>query len=230
MNSWRQVFSDWFAPGLRPASEKQSIGHRFLLFGVFVVLAYGIVWSALYLVQDALARLMAQTVQVWTTLAGTPMEFWANGLEVSFRIQSGKQLEGYLDTRPILANMPLLLTLVLVTPGLRWSRRIAYVLGAGALLSATHLVFLYIKVQLVLIAAGHPEAGSAGFWQTLDNFFEVTGKTFFPIVIWLVFGLPYMLGATDRRKALPRPHSRNALCPCGSGKKYKKCCGGISGA
>ncbi len=230
MDRFRQTFSNWFAPGLYPASEKRSVTHRFLLFGILVVLAYGIVWLVFYLLQNALAIIMAETIQAWSALAGKPIKSWASGSQVFFEIRRGRPFQAYLDTGPIFSNLPLLVTLLLVTPGLRWSRRIVYVLGAGALLFATHLFFLYIKIQVVLIAAQHPDAGSPGFWQTLDNFFEVTGKTAFPIVIWLVFALPYMLGAVDSRKATQAgPHSRNALCPCGSGKKYKKCCGGISG-
>ena len=37
-----------------------------------------------------------------------------------------------------------------------------------------------------------------------------------------VFGAP--LVAHHRRKSVPKV-GRNAPCPCGSGKKYKKCCG-----
>ncbi len=37
-----------------------------------------------------------------------------------------------------------------------------------------------------------------------------------------LFGAP--LVAHHRRKSVPKV-GRNAPCPCGSGKKYKKCCG-----
>ena len=47
--------------------------------------------------------------------------------------------------------------------------------------------------------------------------------------------MPYDMGAgiyeTDDNglivRAIPKT-GRNAPCPCGSGKKYKKCCGGIN--
>ncbi len=100
-------------------------------------------------------------------------------------------------------------------------------LAAGAgLLYLTHLGFLVIKVQLA--ALGPSASAGAGLWQLADDFFEISGKVFFPVLIWLVLALPYMLGATDRRrKEKVKQHvpGRNDPCPCGSGRKYKFCCG-----
>jgi tetratricopeptide (TPR) repeat protein len=40
-----------------------------------------------------------------------------------------------------------------------------------------------------------------------------------------------LLAALTRTETAPtRPASRNAPCPCGSGKRYKECCGSLSGA
>ncbi|HYU31717.1 MAG TPA: SEC-C metal-binding domain-containing protein [Thermoanaerobaculia bacterium] len=43
--------------------------------------------------------------------------------------------------------------------------------------------------------------------------------------IWNLVPLP---GSGYRPRTIPRPE-RNAPCPCGSGQKYKKCCGAVSG-
>ncbi len=169
---------------------------------------------------------MARTMQLFASLGNYPIRLWASGEEIYFEISHGKRFQAWLDTRPIFSNLPILLTLLVATPGLLWRRRVAYVFGGGALLFVTHLCFLYVKIQVVLITANHIDAGSPAFWQSLDDVFEVTGKTFFPIFIWLLFAFPYMLGATDLRKHKePLAHPRNAVCPCGSGKKYKRCCG-----
>ena len=48
-----------------------------------------------------------------------------------------------------------------------------------------------------LIGSHHPLAGQAFFWEWSDNFFEIMGKAFFPVCIWLLLTLRYMLGAVD---------------------------------
>jgi uncharacterized protein YecA (UPF0149 family) len=35
----------------------------------------------------------------------------------------------------------------------------------------------------------------------------------------------YPVVEPKQRVAAPEPNPRNKACPCGSGKKYKKCCG-----
>jgi len=197
-----------------------------LLFAGLVILTFGIVWLGLNLLQNALTLFMARTMQLFATLGDYPIRFWASGQEIYFEISHGKRFQAWLDTRPIFSNLPVLLTLIAATPCLLWRRRLVYVLTGGALLFLTHLSFLYVKVQVVLITARHIDAGSPGLWQSLDDMFEVTGKTFFPIFIWLLLAFPYMLGAVDvRKRKEPLSLPRNALCPCGSGKKYKRCCG-----
>lgn len=222
----RLIVADWFAPSTGGPAGRLSPAIRMLLFVELVVVAFGIVWLGLNLLQNALTLFMARTMQLFATLGDYPVRFWASGQEVYFEISHGKRFQAWLDTRPIFSNLPVLVALIAATPGLLWRRRLAYVLTGAALLFLTHLIFLYVKVQVVLITANHIDAGSPALWQSLDDMFEVTGKTFFPIFIWLLLAFPYMLGAVDARKrkeALALP--RNALCPCGSGKKYKRCCG-----
>lgn len=223
---FRLLIADWFAPVPGGPASRLSIRNRLLFFVVLVILAFGVVWLGFNALQNALALFMARTVQLFAALGSYPIRFWASGQEIYFEISHGKRFQAWLDTRPMFSNFPLLLTLIAVTPGLLWRRRLAYVVSGAALLLLTHFCFLYIKVQVVLITANHIDAGSPAVWQTLDDLFEVTGKTFFPIFIWLLVAFPYMLGAVDTWK--PREVSaqpRNAPCSCGSGLKYKKCCG-----
>jgi hypothetical protein len=225
MNALRLVICDWFAPGASSRTEV-AVSGRLVIFAVLLVLGYPIVWFLADSAKGELASLLARTLQFLARLADVPIRLWADDSEVFFAITRGRRLEAWLETRPVFANLPILLTLVVVTPGLAWRRRLAYFLGAAGLLLITHLGFLWIKVQVTLISAQHAQAGSPALWQTLDDVFEVTGKTFFPVLIWLLLAFPYMLGALDvtppQSAQVP---SRNAACHCGSGKKYKRCCG-----
>jgi hypothetical protein len=208
-----------------------SSGRRLFFFLGLVILSYGAVWIVFSLLQNAFASLLASAIQVLATLYAYPVQFWTSGTQIFFGIGRGRRFEAFLDSRPLVSNLPLLLTLVLMTPGLIWSRRIRYLLGAGGLLFATHLCFLLVKVQVVLISAQHPSAGSPVIWNTLDDAFEIFGKSFFPVFIWVLFTFRYMLGHIDRPRVpgAAGSASRNAPCPCGSGIKYKKCCGETSG-
>jgi uncharacterized protein len=40
--------------------------------------------------------------------------------------------------------------------------------------------------------------------------------------------MPMLAAATRAREKVPAKVGRNDPCPCGSGKKYKKCCGRMS--
>jgi len=174
-----------------------------------------------------LASILATGSQAAGQLVSPWIEFSARGHDVYFKVIRRPRLEAWTDSRLILSNLPLLVTLVLVTPGMRWQRRIFRTIAAVALLFATHVAFVITKAQVVLIHAEHPLAGSPAIWSAVDDFFEVVGKTFFPILIWLALCLPYMLGAEDKRQdygSQALAIKRNDPCPCGSGKKYKKCC------
>ncbi len=77
---------------------------------------------------------------------------------------------------------------------------------------------------------------AALFWFVLSGMFT-TRESVGLIVVWLVMvGITVYLMITQRtaarRKAResvsansPSAPSLNALCPCGSGKKFKRCCG-----
>jgi len=120
-----------------------------------------------------------------------------------------------------------MLALVLPTPGMRLKKRASVVAAAIGLLYLSHVAFLVTKVEITLVTVEHPIAGAAWLWKPLDNAFEIVGKAFSPILIWLALTLPYMMGFVDplRKTVGERPPGRNDPCPCGSGKKFKDCCG-----
>jgi len=45
------------------------------------------------------------------------------------------------------------------------------------------------------------------------------------VAVWLALVLLGLFKATPRQKAAAGAISRNAPCSCGSGRKYKRCCG-----
>ena len=62
-------------------------------------------------------------------------------------------------------------------------------------------------------------------------FFQTMGRGLFPLLVYfgmvgLTWGRPDQRAAPKtERRAAPAAPARNAACPCGSGKRYKRCCG-----
>ncbi len=198
-----------------------------LWFLVLLIPSYALVWPVVHLSEPAYQRVLALNATNYYEVLGERIEFSGRGGKLQFRCYVRPGLEAKLSTRGIHANLVFLLALLLVTPGMRPLNRVTRMALGTLLLFFTHLFFIITKVEITLLTARHPLAGSEAFWQTTDNFLEVTGKGFFPVAIWLTLALPYMLGALDRRPepAPTGPVGRNAPCTCGSGKKYKYCCG-----
>ncbi|MGI8782698.1 MAG: YecA family protein [Acidobacteriota bacterium] len=184
-------------------------------------------WLTFRQIQPLYGSLLSAGPEFYFGLAGKKFQFGLSGRDILFRCYDAPAFEATIESAGLYANIMLLSALLLATPGMRWKKRFL-VLGLGlALLSLSHIAFVITKVEITLIAAKHPLAGIESFWRFWDDFFEVMGKEFFPILIWLLLGLRYMLGASD--KLLVRSGmlavGRNARCPCGSGRKYKVCCG-----
>ena len=226
MGNFGSILSEWFLGTDERRAAPLSAPRRFALLALLVLLGYGVAWLLVRIAQDLTAEVLAALAPIAAALLGEPMRFHTEGPFVFFVTQFGRRLEAWVDSRDMTTDLPLLLTLMLVTPGLRWQRRLLYTLGAVGLALLVYTGFLITKVQVVLITANQATTGSPSFWKGMDDIFEITGKTFSPIFIWLVFALPYLLGRVDQRAAsAPDRPSRNAPCPCGSGRKYKKSCG-----
>lgn len=64
----------------------------------------------------------------------------------------------------------------------------------------------------VEFVASHIHAGRPGTLHEVSHFLKENGEWF------------YVSGVFPRSSAQPK-HGRNSPCPCGSSKKFKKCCG-----
>ena len=127
---------------------------------------------------------------------------------------------------------PLFAALVWATPGWDVRRRLRILAaGLGALLVA-ELAGLAVSIAAtqhspVVTAEGTMRLpGYSPAWQpawyALWYFFELMGRGFFALLVYLGLVALAWGPARPRRRA---PASRNAPCPCGSGLKWKRCCG-----
>jgi hypothetical protein len=198
-----------------------------LVFTLLVIFFFGAVWLTFQQIQPLYRGLLASGGEFYFALEGKNFRFALSGSDILFRCYSAPAFEATIESSSLYANIVLLLTLLLATPGMRWKRRgVSLALGV-TLLYLSHIAFLISKVEITLIETKHPLAGNEAFWRFWDDFFEIMGKEFFPILIWLLLGMRYMLGGSDKPSvpAGARTVGRNAPCPCGSGRKYKVCCG-----
>ena len=131
---------------------------------------------------------------------------------------------------------PLLTALILAAPGWTWRRR-GRALVVGLLwLTLSQVVFFVVTIvatqqspvmspEGMLQPAGYSPIKQPLFYA-LYYFFDAMGRGFFALLIFLAliaFGWPSP--APVPAVAAPRQVRRNDPCPCGSGRKFKRCCG-----
>jgi len=114
------------------------------------------------------------------------------------------------------AALILLPALLLATPGTARKRLERLAVGVGALF-ALHAVSIVPWVAALRCLRHHPDSLTCLFSYSVFG----AGSQTYAFVVW---------GALTWRLWLPSgdpgaPTSRNARCPCGSGLKYKRCCG-----
>jgi SEC-C motif-containing protein len=133
-------------------------------------------------------------------------------------------------------GLPLLAALILAAPGWSWRRRGRSLAIGLALLVLSQVAFFVITVVAtqqspvmspdgMIQPSGHSPIKQPIFYA-LYYFFDEMGRGFFALLIFLaliMFGRERTKASLAR--AVPRRISRNAPCPCGSGLKYKRCCG-----
>ena len=197
------------------------------LYLLFVLVLLGAGWLFLPLLDSIYIRMLAGGGEVYYSFEGKSLDFSVRGAEIFFQSRGRRGFEAGLSPEAIYSNMVILMALVLPTPGMRLRKRAIVVASAIGLLYLSHVAFLVTKVEVTLVMVDHPIAGAAWLWKTLDNAFEIVGKAFFAIFIWLGLTFPYMMGLVDPmpKTVEDRPPGRNDPCPCGSGKKFKYCCG-----
>jgi hypothetical protein len=128
-------------------------------------------------------------------------------------------------------NAVLFLALVLGTPELVAVQRLAIVaLGLPALyLADVFTLFVWCRWTLVTdfgylgpTAAADRWVGFTHYWPQL--FLISIGNQLFPVAAWAA-ALAFVWRHRRARGAAVRAIGRNDPCPCGSGRKYKRCCG-----
>lgn len=221
-----------FARALR--QDWRRILLRFLLALVCASLAWLLVAPAYAWGLAAIARLAAPAIE-WTR--GTLYEAEGSRVVVRRLVWFG----GQTGERDVVYTVwiasgnfgiPMLVALVAATPGLSLARR-ARAIGWGlALLTLTQVAFMLVTIEFwqqmpvaaptggTLYLPGHTEPRLRVF-SALYNFFEIMGRGLFALLAYLG-GLA--LAVPRQRPALPAA-SPNAPCPCGSGRKFKRCCG-----
>ena len=143
-------------------------------------------------------------------------------------------------------DLILLAAVILATPG--WSlRQRGRLLGLGlVLITVTEFAFFLSTIEYSQLRPLPSPTGSvllpAGFsrpkqilFTWIYYFFQTMGRGLFPLVIycgmvgftWGAVGesAPQRAQGKTRKAVSSRAPSRNAPCPCGSGEKYKRCCG-----
>lgn len=121
---------------------------------------------------------------------------------------------------------PLFVAAVVATPGWPWPRRWrALALGCGVL-ALGHFANLLVNAALTRGRLPGAAAGGMGLLlEWLSGFFDLVLMPALPVGLYLVLATAESsAGSSAGGGAAPR----NAPCPCGSGVKYKRCCGAAS--
>jgi hypothetical protein len=218
---------------------------RFLLRFALVFIALAIAWSWVLapVYAQFLAMLGRPVIPAIENTAGTT--YWVEGATVytkrsfvdptaprpiEFKIEIWRGYSSY--------DLILLTALILATPG--WSlRQRGRLVGLGLLLiTATEFAFFLSTIEYLQVRPVPGLSGSllypAGFTRPkqvvftwIYYFFQTMGRGLFPLLIyWGMIGFTWgQSDAGERKQSEAAEAGRNAPCPCGSGKKYKHCCG-----
>jgi len=144
------------------------------------------------------------------------------GVDVKGRRVGGTEARAGILGRAMYIPPIIVFSLLVAWPGLSVRERLRAFIVAVFLLIATELVD--IPVQIInRVEAAWPVQGLGGhlrvFWINLIN---NGGRQFLAVVVFLLSIASVRLIFPARIKD---PVGRNDPCPCGSGKKFKKCCG-----
>jgi len=135
------------------------------------------------------------------------------------------------DTFGVFFNLVLLSALLLAAPRLGWLARLGRLALGWLALGGVHLAFVVVQVKAEFVNAGltFMEPGTAYTYNWLAALLGTVGEQFSPLLIaaLLTGGAWARALGLDWGRTRPGnpPQSRNAPCPCGSGKKLKHCCG-----
>jgi hypothetical protein len=126
--------------------------------------------------------------------------------------------------------------LVIVTPGWRWRTRARALAWGLGFLTVAQIVTLMVNTEFwqqmpvrgplgdIVHLPGHSAARLRVF-SALHHFLEIMGRGFFVLLTYIA-----LLGLREPGRFRHDKIWRNEPCPCGSGRKFKRCCGGLEAA
>lgn len=150
------------------------------------------------------------------------VEVFRKGVDDKGRTLGGSEARAGILGRTMYISPIILFSLLLAWPGLSIKERLKAFLISIPLLIGTQLIDIPIQV-INRVEAPWPVHSLGGhirvFWINLLN---NGGRQFLAIIAFLISIASVRLIFPSNIKA---PVGRNDPCPCGSGKKFKKCCG-----
>lgn len=133
--------------------------------------------------------------------------------------------------------LALLAALVLATPGWSLKRRGRILVLTLGLLILTQFLSFLVNIEYTKLWPARTAGGivvSSDFSKTkmilfdwLFAFTEFMGRGFFALLLY--FGAIALVWGRPEPELLKSSVGRNEPCPCGSGLKVKRCCGGVRG-
>ena len=173
--------------------------------------------------------LIAAGLDLYSRMQSKGLTFFVQQRYIYFRNAVPPLFQAAFESNLIWAGLSFFLALLSATPGMRRHTRLRALLWGILLLFFYHVAFCIAEVEQSLIDQKVPQASTAHyFWGLANYFLKIPGVVLFPLAGWMFFGLRLLLGEADspRMDKLQKAVGRNQPCPCGSGKKYKHCCGG----
>jgi len=143
-------------------------------------------------------------------------------------------LDGRLQSSGLRLDMvtygfPMLIALVIVTRANSLVAKLrALAIGCAVMFALT--VFA-LMAWAKMTTSQLEQNSAAGSDQSGFFFLAFHGYTFsqpaVAVLIWLTLMMLGLFKGGSKKERGDAPVARNALCPCGSGRKYKRCCGRI---
>ena len=152
----------------------------------------------------------------------------ARVVRVVVNAADGGSKSGGLRMDTVTYGWPMLVALVMVTRTeslvaklrpLLIGCAVMFVLSVGAVMAWANLTALQLEQQ------NHPGAGDRSSFFFLAFHGYAFSQPAVAVLIWLALVMLGQFKTHSKKEAKSTPISRNAECPCGSGRKYKRCCG-----
>jgi hypothetical protein len=190
-----------------PAPELRRLGLRFVVLLVVTSLAWALLLGPRYdraLTAAAIAFLHRIEPEPMTGAARVTSPYAV----IDHRAPYGALPPQRLDLATIHDNVPLLVSLFLVTPGTTWRRRLVALAVAALALAATHVLHFALSVQWLYALenvgpwrVAELDYLARSFWQSLDHtaqtakyligplhdFYDRIGRLVTPVVLWMLF-------------------------------------------